>query len=113
LVDYFRTAPIGEAKDETATEPPVLGQPSLLRNGEADGRIGVLSDKTGEAVALTVRFPYDQHFVRLVKTIPGRKWNGTEKRWEIPIENAAKVFELFRYFTLSEKAEIIKKGCGE
>lgn len=108
IVKHFRSQELPPAIDEISTEPPTLGNPSLLRNNEADGKIGVLSDKSGEGVSLTIRFPYDDHLVFVVKRIPGREWNPTKKRWEVPIERSADVFRNFEHFELSEKAQKLK-----
>ena len=32
-----------------------------------------------------VQFPYDEKAIQRIKTLPGRKWNATEKRWELPL----------------------------
>ena len=108
IVEHFRSQELPPAIDEISTEPPSLGNPSLLRNNEADGKIGILSDKSGENVSLTIRFPYDEHLVFVVKRIQGRKWNSAKKLWEVPIERAADVFRIFQHFELSEKAQKLK-----
>lgn len=110
IVDHYRSAPLAPAVDEIAVEPPALPSTSLLRRGEMDGRIGAIKDKSGDLVMLTIAFPYDDHFVFVVKRIYGRRWNSSKKYWEIPIESAKKAFELFPYFELSEGAKRIKEG---
>jgi len=41
--------------------------------------------------ALQLRFPYDRRLVDVVKTIPARHWNGTEKYWSVPEKNVVAV----------------------
>jgi hypothetical protein len=107
VVDHFRQQPLPQAEDEIATTPQQLIPPPH-RNGEMDGRIGVISDKSGEATTVTVSFPYDAHFVGIIKRIPGRKWNSTRKRWEVPIEHINIIFLNFPKFELSEKAALFR-----
>jgi len=33
---------------------------------------------------LVIRFPYDRDLVDLVKNLPGRRWNATERYWSVP-----------------------------
>ena len=40
--------------------------------------------KLGTEGRLKVYFPYSPERVELIKTIPGRKWDLTEKVWHVP-----------------------------
>jgi hypothetical protein len=36
------------------------------------------------AAAAVVEFPYDEEAVQIIRTIPGRRWNATQKHWTVP-----------------------------
>jgi hypothetical protein len=110
LVEHFRSRPLAPAEDEIAVLPPELPAQSLLRHGECDGTIGLIKDRSGEIVSVSVQFPYNDHFVSVVKRIPGRKWEPLKKRWILPIESAPRVFDNFPHFQLSEGARALKNA---
>lgn len=108
IVEYYRrNPPLNEVVDEVATVPPPLEKSALERDGTLDGKITVISDSQGEPCALALTFPYSDHFVALARKMPGRKWNGAKKRWEVPIEYAETVFRNFK-FERSPKAREIE-----
>jgi exodeoxyribonuclease VII large subunit len=41
--------------------------------------------------ALQIRFPYDRRLVDVIKTLPTRHWNSTEKYWSVPEKNVVAV----------------------
>jgi exodeoxyribonuclease VII large subunit len=41
--------------------------------------------------ALQIHFPYDRRLVDVVKTLPARHWNSTEKHWSVPEKNVVAV----------------------
>jgi exodeoxyribonuclease VII large subunit len=43
---------------------------------------------------LRVRFPFDRDLVDLIKTLPGRRWNGTEKYWSVPDDLTVRLVDL-------------------
>jgi exodeoxyribonuclease VII large subunit len=44
--------------------------------------------------ALVIRFPYDARLVDLVKTLPNRRWQASERYWSAPEEDVRDVVEL-------------------
>lgn len=45
--------------------------------------------------SLNVSFDYDVDIVSKIKTIPGRKYNSTNKSWDMPLQAIHKLKELF------------------
>jgi exodeoxyribonuclease VII large subunit len=43
--------------------------------------------------ALQIRFPYDRDLVDLIKTLPGRRWNASERFWFVPENQAVDVVD--------------------
>lgn len=44
---------------------------------------------------LSVQFPYDAMWVKLVRRCEGSKWNAAEKRWELPVRHLDTVCSIF------------------
>jgi len=51
----------------------------------------VINDGIG---ALQIRFGYEPRLVGVVKSLPGRQWNGAEKYWSVPDAHVVAVVEL-------------------
>jgi SNF2 family DNA or RNA helicase len=60
---------------------------------------------------VVVKFDYDKKLVTAVKSIPGRRWNGKDKNWEIPI-NSNTIPQL-RSFVGSYEFEVTDKAVEE
>jgi integrase/recombinase XerD len=50
----------------------------------------------GEA-RIALVFPYDQELIKVVKEMPGRRWDAEEKYWHVP-ENADNLDYIYDYF---------------
>lgn len=61
------------------------------------------------AAAFQVRFPFDRSLVDLVKTLPSRRWNASERFWSVPERHVVELVELlephsFRFDTATRDA---------
>lgn len=54
---------------------------------------------------LNVSFDYDADIVSKVKTIPGRKYNSTNKSWDIPLQAIHKLKELFTNLDIADDVD--------
>jgi len=45
---------------------------------------------------LRIRFDFDQRLIDLVKGLPGRRWDGAERCWTVPVEHVVTVVELLQ-----------------
>jgi integrase/recombinase XerD len=57
--------------------------------------ISLIKDKSG---SISVKFPYDIHFISRVKSIKGAKWDSVNKQWVVPdnIDNILSLKEIFK-----------------
>lgn len=55
---------------------------------------------------LNVSFEYDADTVSKVKTIPGRKYNPSNKSWDMPLQAIHKLKELFNDLDISEDVDL-------
>ncbi|HEX8697280.1 MAG TPA: exodeoxyribonuclease VII large subunit, partial [Myxococcaceae bacterium] len=73
----------------------------------------VINDGLG---ALQIRFPFDRRLVDVVKTLPARQWNGTEKYWSVPEKNVVAVVNQLRAegFDFCENTQrLYREGGGQ
>ncbi len=59
----------------------------------------------GEQIIVT--FPFDSNIVQAVKTVPGKKWDGDNKRWLIPKNNARDVISVLQPFNFSVDEDVL------
>ncbi|MDL1971112.1 MAG: helix-turn-helix domain-containing protein [Candidatus Desulfofervidaceae bacterium] len=60
-----------------------IGKSTLYKMAR-EGKIPAVKIKPGENNKVVIQVPYDQEFIRKVKTISGRRWNPQGKYWEVP-----------------------------
>jgi hypothetical protein len=108
IVEHYRSIEFVPAVDEIVTTPVPIDVFKKQKDCFYTGRIGCLTDKNGEIVAISVKFPYDEDLLFIVRRITGRKWNGAAKRWEFPLSCASRIFSTFSEFELSENAKKLK-----
>ena len=63
---------------------------------------------------LRVRFPFDRDLVDLIKTLPGRRWNGTEKYWSVPDDLTVRLVDLLHSegFSCDDRTRKLYAGLG-
>jgi len=73
-----------------------IGKSTLYKMAR-EGKIPAVKIKLGENNKVIIQVPYDQEFIRKVKTISGRRWNPQGKYWEVPYNEdlIAKLQSLF------------------
>lgn len=54
---------------------------------------------------LNVSFPYDAELVSKIKTVPGRKYNSSNKSWDLPLNAIHKLKELFDDLNIAEDVD--------
>lgn len=106
LVDHYRNFNIEAAADEIASEPVPIEVFKRQKDCFYTGRIGCLTDKSGEPIALTITCPYDEDLLFIIRRITGKTWTG--KLWKFPLERASQIFTVFSEFELSPKASALK-----
>lgn len=53
---------------------------------------------------ITMKLPLNEEYVGVIRSIPGRLWNGTRKVWSIPIRHAATASTRFRALGANTRA---------
>ena len=66
-------------------------------------------DRVGEKIALT--FPYNPALVVAVRDIPGREWDGGNKRWILPLTSSA-IEALGKFLEIATKSLSLEDGAG-
>src|SRR3990167_1863753 len=59
----------------------------------------------GEKLAIT--FDYDPLIVDVIRTVPGRRWNSHNMRWEVPIQNAPECVEILKPLGFLVHADVL------
>lgn len=67
-----------------------------------DMKIGLLRKANGGGESLAVSFPYNPAMVARIKTFEGRRWDGTNKRWELPMNHLDRLKQMFPDADFSE-----------
>ncbi|MCP3981733.1 MAG: exodeoxyribonuclease VII large subunit [bacterium] len=64
--------------------------------------------------ALEVRFPFDRSLVDLIKTLPQRRWNASDRFWSVPEADVVGLVELIhdREFTFDEPTRKLYESLG-
>lgn len=112
VVRHFREHPPQFIADEISDSIPLLSQ-DAVDPIEMDGSISVICDREKNPIAIAVKFPYNPKFVNMIKWLPGRRWNPSKSRWEVPVDakhGASTVFSMFPHFARSDKAKEIEEG---
>lgn len=66
-------------------------------------------DRVGEKVALT--FPYNPDLVVAIREVPGREWDGGNKRWLMPL-TATSIEALGKFLEIARKSLSLEDGAG-
>ena len=67
---------------------------------------------TLEDQGLVIRFPFRRDLVELVKSLPHRRWNPSEKYWLVPASDASYVVETLQPFGFSFDEATLRAAEG-
>lgn len=95
----YRNTQLGWAEVQKPAEFDVEKERQVMQRQQHEDKVFAKNKSItiSEEGVVTIKFSYNPHMVSGVKEIPGRKWNGPEKAWDVQVSPDS-LDSLYRFF---------------